>query len=208
MRYILIFSFLPLFLFANYSGVYHLGESEDEKDIVLIQDGKITSLQIRWGEFNSDGTVWSKKFKTIKDIKIKGDKLESKDISGVFKKTGDKIELVTKKGVATKVTELNDYYSGEYPEGSYKLLMDYELLKKTVEERAIIKNEIFARYGYIFKEGGEMANHFAKTDWYKGEYKNVDQFLTPIEKENIKLLLKLENIYWKGEKEIKRDLNK
>ncbi|MBN2693364.1 YARHG domain-containing protein [bacterium] len=191
MRYLIIFLF-PMLILANYSGVYHWGESENEKDIVFIQLDKTISLQIRWGEFNEDGTKWIKKFKTVKNPILKGDKLKSSDINGVFKKEKDKTTLVIKNEIAIKSTDLSQYFSGKYPEGSYKILTEKELLNKSEEEQKIIKNEIFARYGYIFKSGGDMESYFNKQEWYKPEYKNVDEFLTSIEKQNIKLLLNLE----------------
>ena len=55
-----------------------------------------------------------------------------------------------------------------------------------------MRNEIFARYGYIFKEGGEMEKYFKSQDWYTPEHKNVNDFLTEIEKENLKLIREVE----------------
>lgn len=51
-------------------------------------------------------------------------------------------------------------------------------LSKT--ELRLMRNEIFARHGYIFKSA-DLRNHFSKQPWYNARYSNVDAMLTPIE---------------------------
>ncbi|WP_294299243.1 YARHG domain-containing protein [uncultured Chryseobacterium sp.] len=51
----------------------------------------------------------------------------------------------------------------------------------------IIKNAVFARHGYAFKKQ-TYRNFFEQTDWYVPVSNNVDNDLTPIEKENVALL--------------------
>lgn len=50
-------------------------------------------------------------------------------------------------------------------------------------ELKIMRNEIFARYGYTFKTK-EMIYHFRKQRWYRPMNTNVTSMLTSIEKEN------------------------
>jgi hypothetical protein len=38
-----------------------------------------------------------------------------------------------------------------------------------------------------------MDNYFKNQSWYRGQYDNVDQFLTDLEKENIKIIQEIEN---------------
>ena len=71
-------------------------------------------------------------------------------------------------------------------------LTEKELCKMSKYELKIMRNEIFARYGYKFIEGGTMDKYFSHKDWYRGDYDNVDDFLTPIEKHNINLIQKCE----------------
>ena len=56
-----------------------------------------------------------------------------------------------------------------------------------------MRNEIFARYGYIFNSGGEMEAYFKKQDWYSAHHSDVNNFLTELEKENIKQIKSIEN---------------
>lgn len=51
----------------------------------------------------------------------------------------------------------------------------------------IIKNSVFARHGYSFKKE-TFRNFFEQTDWYIPVSANVDNDLTPMEKENVALL--------------------
>lgn len=51
----------------------------------------------------------------------------------------------------------------------------------------IIKNSIFARHGYSFKKA-TYRNFFEQTDWYIPVSNNVDNDLSPMEKENVALL--------------------
>ncbi|MEY8758310.1 YARHG domain-containing protein [Chryseobacterium tongliaoense] len=51
----------------------------------------------------------------------------------------------------------------------------------------IIKNSVFARHGYSFKKE-TYRNFFEQTDWYIPVSNNVDQDLSPMEKENVALL--------------------
>jgi hypothetical protein len=47
----------------------------------------------------------------------------------------------------------------------------------------IMRNEIFARYGYIFET--DVKEYFNKQWWYIPKSRNVDSQLTEIEKQNI-----------------------
>ena len=80
---------------------------------------------------------------------------------------------------------------GDYPEASMKLLDSLELNNLSKKELRLMKNEIFARYNYIFKSE-DLRFHFGPKDWYMPENNNVDNCLTDIEKKNIELISKLE----------------
>ncbi|MCJ7546168.1 MAG: YARHG domain-containing protein [Deltaproteobacteria bacterium] len=75
-----------------------------------------------------------------------------------------------------------------------KYTIDYlsiAVLDKT--SMRILRNCIFARYGYKFKEG-DLFQYFNKFDWYKPLYDNVDDRLTKIDKFNVKRILAFERI--------------
>ena len=78
-----------------------------------------------------------------------------------------------------------------FPEVSDKLLIKSDLTNLTKDDLAIIRNEIFASKGYIFKTN-RFKSYFAEQEWYKPQFDNVDKNLSDNEKENIKLIRALE----------------
>lgn len=74
-----------------------------------------------------------------------------------------------------------------YPESSSRILTETDLEGLTSRELKIMRNEIFARYGYIFKTK-EMISYFSQKTWYKARYDDVSDFLTPVEKKNIEFI--------------------
>ncbi len=82
-------------------------------------------------------------------------------------------------------------FPGNYGIASFKLLNENDLIAYDSYTLRLIRNEIFARYGYRFKSN-ELQQYFDSQSWYKPSYGSYDSLLTEIEKANIKLLLKLE----------------
>lgn len=78
---------------------------------------------------------------------------------------------------------------GEYA-GSQRALKGDEL-HTSPWELAIMRNEIYARHGYSFRQA-EMAAYFAEQDWYIPCSTNVEKKLTALEKQNIQRLEKAE----------------
>lgn len=73
---------------------------------------------------------------------------------------------------------------GNFPDASTRLLKD-EDLQRSVEELDYIRNEIYARHGYAFKDKA-WGRTFAHEEWYMPCYSNVESHLSTIEKQNIK----------------------
>ena len=96
--------------------------------------------------------------------------------------TQDHYELGIKRGL------IESMYPGKYTFASTIELNPEKLTKMSSYELKIIRNEIYARYGYKFKEGGEMDAYFRKISWYKPQHSDVNSFLTELEKSNIKLI--------------------
>ncbi|MCG8182709.1 YARHG domain-containing protein [Tenacibaculum piscium] len=79
-------------------------------------------------------------------------------------------------------------FVGLYPIASERTLTHYDMKSLTKKDLKIMRNEIFARHGYIFKPAGEMDNYFRNINWYVGKNNNVDYLLTNIERKNIKFI--------------------
>lgn len=68
------------------------------------------------------------------------------------------------------------------PDSDTRELTDYELREFQYEVLGYAYNEIFARHGYHFKEGGKYAEYFASQDWYapSEEYDDNDDILAQL----------------------------
>lgn len=78
-----------------------------------------------------------------------------------------------------------------YPDMSSVLLDRSYLENKDEWELRIMRNEIYARHGYIFKLP-ELRDYFMKQSWYVPVSEDVTNSLTSIEKENIELIKRYE----------------
>jgi hypothetical protein len=81
--------------------------------------------------------------------------------------------------------------NGLYQQASQVLLSPSDLTSFSRYDLKIMRNEIYARHGYIF-ETPEMKSYFSQQSWYKGQYNDVTSMLSNIEKQNIELIKKYE----------------
>lgn len=78
----------------------------------------------------------------------------------------------------------------QYAFVSYRSVNESELQKYPAQELRIMRNEIYASYGYIFKDE-KLKNYFQSRGFY-GTMANVDGFLNDFEKYNINLIKNVE----------------
>lgn len=81
----------------------------------------------------------------------------------------------------------NEALKGKYPEGSTRLLTSADLENKSLNELKIMRNEIFARHGYIFKTD-DMKKYFSSQAWYTPKHSDVSNLLNKIEIENVNII--------------------
>jgi hypothetical protein len=193
---------------SEYQGVYRFGDSEDESHLFLIFGLDKISGQIRSGSWSADGKSWIWVYEILKDVKIKGNKFFSEKSNGEFvfydngteKIKGLKIYKpwsetpeIGQYEIGLRKSSLDSFLSGQFTQGSIRILSKEDLSKATNADLKLMRNEIFARYGLKFTAGGEMDRHFRMQNRYQAQYDNVDQFLTDIERENIRLIKELEH---------------
>lgn len=80
---------------------------------------------------------------------------------------------------------------GSYPQASERLLTNDDLMNLSKYELKIMRNEIYARHGYIFKTS-DMQAYFNSQNWYVPRYDDVTSYLTDIEKRNIEMIKRYE----------------
>jgi hypothetical protein len=66
------------------------------------------------------------------------------------------------------------------------------LQNKNLDELRVIRNEIFARHGYIFKSE-DLRQYFSTKNWYKPKFDDVTERLSEGDKANISMIVAREN---------------
>jgi len=83
------------------------------------------------------------------------------------------------------------YVPGLYPQASTRILTLADIRGLTKWDLKVMRNEIFARYGYIFKTE-EMIAYFKMQSWYRPRFNDVSARVTPVEKKNIAFIQQYE----------------
>ncbi len=78
-----------------------------------------------------------------------------------------------------------------FPEASDRILSRSELAGYSSWDLRIMRNEIFAKYGYIFKSE-DLRNYFSQQSWYKPRYSDVSGRLTSTERQNAATIKSME----------------
>lgn len=80
---------------------------------------------------------------------------------------------------------------GRYALASRDSLRNNDLNYFSPKELRIIRNSIYARYGYRFKDTALQAS-YDKYECYRPLFDNVEQYLAPVERANIKFIMEKE----------------
>ena len=96
-------------------------------------------------------------------------------------------QKINKQSVENSPQPKNISLDGRFPEGSTRLLANADIAGKSQWDLKIMRNEIFARKGYIFKNP-QLYNYFSSQSWYSPRFSDVSKYLNPIEKRNVVFL--------------------
>ena len=92
-------------------------------------------------------------------------------------------------------------WGGRWPWTSSRLIRPGELGPLSLGELELMRNEIYARHGWIFNRP-DLRNYFESQPWYrpKGDLSNAQQSnrwveaeLTPLERRNLRIIVSREN---------------
>ena len=73
------------------------------------------------------------------------------------------------------------------PETSIRLLRPEELSAYTPQQLRLVRNEIFARHGYVFTSK-DLNRYFDEQVWYEADSSFTEEMLTEVERQNIQAL--------------------
>jgi hypothetical protein len=84
--------------------------------------------------------------------------------------------------------------NGQFPESSTRVLSESDVENLTEEELEFLRNEIYARHGYSFKDLSDR-RQFDTVSWYIPMGVDIREQLTDIEVQNIDLIYRYEDYY-------------
>ena len=188
-------------VFKNLSidGVYRFGNLEKQSDLIIITTGSQPIAQLK-SRYWVEPDVWKNTYRNLKNVRIENDKFLSTEYIGEFvfyEKRGELIKglRIQKSGsgnlgsdsdVGKRVGSIAEYYQGDYPYTSTRVLSRLEIENMSSRsELKLMRNEIFARYGHKFEPNGRMDQHFTNKNWYQPQHEDVTAFLTDIEIKNV-----------------------
>ncbi|HYG40339.1 MAG TPA: YARHG domain-containing protein [Cytophagales bacterium] len=188
----------------EYEGVYFFGISEYETKAILSIDSGLVNFQISNAGneiyINGQFAGWEQNIENYTNVRIDGNKFYSNQTYGEFVTyniNGKEVKCLKlnspPKDVYDGDFELGtfssknktNYVSGIHPNTKFDVSSLTELRKYGLDELRVMRNEIFARYGYIFTEGGQMGEYFKNQTWYAPRVNNISELVTEIEKKNI-----------------------
>ena len=190
----------------EYAGVYQFGESEAEsRFIVCVEQGLITAQNV---SSNWNGKQLIGEYRTFRNVRIAGNKLTADQLQAEFvtytnaqgsRMVGLRVQQpwsgLVKQGqwvFGHRSSTLESYYNSPFGFISYRLLAPAELKGRSLAELALMRNELFATYGFIFAKGGAMDRHFRSLEWYTPQHRDVSGFLNDIERRNLDLIRRQE----------------
>jgi hypothetical protein len=96
--------------------------------------------------------------------------------------------------VSFPVTAVQAAWDGRWPWTSQRLIHPEELLPLSPSELELMRNEIYARHGWIFRRP-DLRNYFESQPWYRPRSDNayysnrqVEAELSPIERRNLQII--------------------
>ncbi len=88
--------------------------------------------------------------------------------------------------------KVSQFLPGKYPFASHRILIYDDIKNLSQYDLRIMRNEIYARHGYIF-QNNEMKYYFTSQSWYSPKYNDVNFLLSATEKYNIDFIKQYES---------------
>lgn len=201
---------------ADLQGVWHFGESESEWSVAIIPYEGGFIVQTSSVFYSEKMQNFLSVYSTMNKMKIENGVfriakphsesghyaatfIESKGVNPKIGKKDvmillDGDSLISGKDAILEAgvfhTTLEKWFGDHHPLSC--TILDEEYLKtRSAAELALMRNEIYAYYGMVFKSD-ELTNHYSKMAWYRPWRKNVDECISQLEWKNIELIKKWE----------------
>ena len=169
---------------------------------VFYKDGKVIQL-VR--EQTQNYNESKKDFNDPIDVyKVNGNEVSKEEGESILAcvPEGETIDISEDSRYNIYADDSDEYYDNEYifPDSDIRYLNTSDITGMSAQELSYGRNEIYARYGLIFKSQ-ELKDYFGSKEWYSGNYTD-DEFpydaLNEYEKFNAKFLKEQEEILIPG----------
>jgi serine/threonine protein kinase len=144
-----------------------------------------------------DYTLVRQKYRTILEKGPGGWKIRDSKETAVVKAAMYQGNLKTQPGLENQDNPSLTILGPSFPWTSQRLVSELELVLMTKDDLLIMRNEILARHGMVFREP-RLREHFERQSWYRprGSLDNKDKILqqvmgelNPIEKKNLQFIM-------------------
>ncbi len=179
---IVLLALFIIFIFASCS-------KDDDTKTVRPKKEKQTTEQ----ETTNEGSSQKEENLTSKESELKQKELELKEKELQLEE--EKMKMERDRNTAPPPPQNKKRYGsvpGDFPEGSTRYISYNDIAGLSKWQLSVMRNEIYARHGYIFTQNMSIKNHFERQSWYVPMYYNVDGFLTKIEKYNVNFIKQYE----------------
>jgi hypothetical protein len=102
-------------------------------------------------------------------------------------------------GAPTLAQEGGDAWGGRWPWTSTRLIQPAELYPLSLGDLEIMRNEIYARHGWVFRRQ-DLRQYFEHQPWYRPSSENafysnrrVEAELSPVERRNLQIIISREH---------------
>lgn len=179
---IVLLALFIIFIFVSCS-------KDDDTKTVRPKKEKQTTEQ----ETTNEGSSQKEENLTSKESELKQKELELKEKELQLEE--EKMKMERDRNTAPPPPQNKKRYGsvpGDFPEGSTRYISYNDIAGLSKWQLSVMRNEIYARHGYIFTQNMSIKNHFERQSWYVPMYYNVDGFLTKIEKYNVNFIKQYE----------------
>ncbi len=188
-------------------GVYRFGENVGDLDLIIIPSGLQYIVQYVYGVWDKSyytrEVVRLHKYGTFNVVKADSNQLQFGPFVARFMNYQKNQKGIMLHGDLLKnkpygkdtallgfyVSNIERYFSdAELYELSLEIKSASFFKRKSNRNLELMRNTLYAKYGQVFRLGGEMDEYFKKKEWYEPTLLTTDIFLTDIERKNLSLL--------------------
>lgn len=173
-----------LFSTLGAEGSYYYDKNGADRELTLVgtYESYGDELWVVLKEYNKDG-------KHTGTFYVKKSTEDRSEISGTFVLESNGKEMPFE----LSTNEVQPDYSSSYGYAAgQRVLSESELQAFSQEELRILRNEVYARHGHIFKSQ-DLTSYFSRFDWYHPDTNDAFDRLSEMEKNNILIIKEVES---------------